>query len=212
MSRWPAASPSGCPGWPTTFRLVTLDQRGTGEFGALNCPQLQRQLVSSDVAAPTPEAVKECGATVGPARRFYRADDVVADLELLRRALGVQKMTIDAVSYSTLAAARYALAHPRRVHKLVFDSVWPHVDPQRDEPMALAVLQAHRRVLREACRSVSGCDWDPASDLAWLVRNRGDGVTLLDLLVCRAPSTPTTSPSSRRCTRPAWATRRTWMR
>jgi pimeloyl-ACP methyl ester carboxylesterase len=172
------------------YRLVTLDQRGTGEFGALNCPQLQQQLVSSDVAAPTPEAVKQCGATVGPARRFYRADDVVADLELLRRALGVEKMTIDAVSYSTVAAARYALAHPRRVHKLVFDSVWPHVDPQRDEPMALAVFQAHRPVLREACRSVPGCDWDPARDLAWLVRNRGDGVTLLDLLVVQGVLDP----------------------
>jgi pimeloyl-ACP methyl ester carboxylesterase len=172
------------------YRLVTLDQRGTGEFAALNCPELQRQLVSSDVAAPTSEAVKECGDTVGPARRFYRADDLVADLELLRRALGVRKMTIDAVSYSVVAAARYALAHPRRVRKLVFDSVWPHVDPQRDEPMALAVLQAHRPVLREACRSVLGCDWDPASDLAWLVRKRGDGVTLLDLLVVQSFSDP----------------------
>lgn len=114
----------------------------------------------------------------------------MADLELLRRALGVRKMTIDAVSYSVVAAARYALAHPRRVRKLVFDSVWPHVDPQRDEPMALAVLQAHRPVLREACRSVLGCDWDPASDLAWLVRKRGDGVTLLDLLVVQSFSDP----------------------
>jgi pimeloyl-ACP methyl ester carboxylesterase len=166
-----------------THRLVMLDQRGTGEFGAINCPELQQQVVSSDVAPHTPEAVRECGDILGPERRFYRTDDVVADLELLRRALGVEKMTIDGVSYGSFTAARYALAHPERVRKLVLDSVWPHVDPQRDEPMALGVLQAHRRVLREACKSVPGCDWDPVKDLAWLVRQRGDGVTLLDLLV-----------------------------
>jgi pimeloyl-ACP methyl ester carboxylesterase len=171
------------PGLAHNYRLVMLDQRGTGQFGALNCPQLQRQVVSSDVAAQTPEAIRECGDIVGPARRFYRTDDVVADLELLRRALGARRMTIDAVSYGSFTAARYALAHPKRVHKLVFDSVWPHVDPQRDDPMYLTGFQANRRVLREACSSVPGCDWDPAKDLAWLVRERGDGVTLLDLLV-----------------------------
>jgi pimeloyl-ACP methyl ester carboxylesterase len=78
---------------------------------------------------------------------------------------------------------RYALAHPKRVHKLVFDWVWPYVDPQRDDPLYLTGFRANRRVLREACSSVPGCDWDPAKDLAWLVRERGDGVMLLDLLV-----------------------------
>jgi pimeloyl-ACP methyl ester carboxylesterase len=178
------------PGLARNYRLVMLDQRGTGEFGALDCPQMHREVVSSDVAAQTPEAIRACGDIVGPPRRFYRTDDAVADLELLRRALGVHKMTIDAVSYSAFTAARYALAHPSRVHKLVLDSVWPHVDPQRDDPMALAVLQATRRVLREACSSVPSCDWDPAKDLAWLVRQRGDGVTLLDLLVVQGFADP----------------------
>src|SRR5262249_43093348 len=61
------------------YRLVVLDQRGTGA-GALDCPALQRAMGSSDLEPPPAAAVRACGASIGPKRRFFGTDDVVADL------------------------------------------------------------------------------------------------------------------------------------
>ncbi|MFI6485918.1 alpha/beta fold hydrolase [Nonomuraea sp. NPDC050663] len=164
------------------YRWVSIDQRGTGA-NALKCPKLQQEYRSSDIVAPSREAVRACGELLGANRQFYRTEDTLADLELLRRALGVQKMSLNGLSYGTRTAALYALARPGNVNMVVLDSPMPFADPERDDTLNLAPMRAHRQVLRAACAAVSGCDWDPVKDLAWLVRQRGDGVKLLDLMV-----------------------------
>jgi pimeloyl-ACP methyl ester carboxylesterase len=80
------------------YRLVMFDQRGTGQFGAITCPALQAAVGSSDITAPPPGAVQDCANSIGPNRRFYSTADTVADMDMLRQALGVQKMVIDGVS------------------------------------------------------------------------------------------------------------------
>jgi pimeloyl-ACP methyl ester carboxylesterase len=168
------------------YRLVMFDQRGTGAE-ALQCPALQRVMGQSDLRAPPPEAVRDCGDAVGTKRRFFSTADTVADLDLLRGALGVAKLALDGVSYGTFVAERYALAHPDRVDRLVLDSVVPH-----DAPIMLPVvnMQATARVLRAVCQQRS-CASDPADDLAAVVRARGGGVGLLDTLVTLSVVDPT---------------------
>jgi pimeloyl-ACP methyl ester carboxylesterase len=167
------------------YRLVMFDQRGTGAE-ALRCPALQRAMGVSDLRAPPAQAVRDCGAAVGAKRRFFSTADTVADLDLLRGALGAAKLTLDGVSYGTFVAERYALAHPDRVQRLVLDSVVPH-----DAPILLPVdnMQATARVLRAVCRQRS-CPADPAADLAAVVRSRGDGSELLDTLVTLSVASP----------------------
>jgi pimeloyl-ACP methyl ester carboxylesterase len=165
------------------YRLVMFDQRGTGEFGAINCAALQAAVGDSDVAVPPPDAVRECAATIGPDRRFYSTRDTVADIDTLRGALGARSMVVDGVSYGTYVAERYALAHPDRVTKLVLDSVLPHADPDRTDAFYLVGLQAVARVLRLACQAPPACGFDPAQDVAWLVRHGSDGVKIFDMLV-----------------------------
>lgn len=159
------------------YRLVMIDQRGTGG-NALQCPELQAQMGSSDLTPPTAGAVRDCAAAIGPDRRFYSTGDTVADLELLRRALGVRKLTLDGVSYGTYTAERYALAHPGRVARLVLDSVVPQTGY---DPMDLAAMRAAPRVLTDACESI-GCTTDPAADLAEVVDTYDNGVDVLDAL------------------------------
>ena len=159
------------------YRLVMIDQRGTGA-GALQCPQLQQEMGSSDLTPPTPRAVTDCAAAIGPDRRFYGTGDTVADLEVLRRALGVRTMTLDGVSYGTYTAERYALAYPQHVARLVLDSVVPQTGY---DPMDLAPMRAAPKVLTEACRAI-GCHTDPAADLAKVVDAYGNGVDVLDAL------------------------------
>ena len=166
------------------YRIVMLDQRGTGEFGALRCPGLQAQMGSSDIATPTSGAVAECAGILGDTAPLYSTDQTVADFDLLRQALGVPKMVVDGVSYGSFTAARYAIAHPRNVGKIVLDSVLPH-HSTTDASLYLTGLTAEARVLRSACAVAPACGFDPADELAWVVRHRSvaDGVRIFDLIV-----------------------------
>jgi pimeloyl-ACP methyl ester carboxylesterase len=160
------------------YRVVMFDQRGTGR-GALRCPALQRAAGSSDLAVAPASAVDACARTLGSRRAFYATRDTVGDLDLLRRALGVDRFTLDGVSYGTFVAERYALAHPTHVARLVLDSVVPQTGI---DPFQLDTIHAIPRVLRSACAE-RHCGTDPARDLAAVVRTLHNGPALLDLIV-----------------------------
>lgn len=160
-----------------SYRLVMYDQRGTGR-DALRCPGLQEDMGSSDLAVPRGRSRAECAAALGPNARYYSTADTVADIDLLRRALGDRRLTLDGVSYGSFVAERYALAHPAHVTRLVLDSVVPQ---QGYDPLDLAALPASARVLRAACLA-TGCTTDPAADLAATVRRYGNGARILSAL------------------------------
>jgi pimeloyl-ACP methyl ester carboxylesterase len=166
------------------YRFALIDQRGTGEFGAIDCPALQAQVGSSDIATPSPDAVRACAAILGRTAPLYSTDQTVADLDLFRRALGADKIVVDGVSYGTFTAERYAVAHPRQVRSLVLDSVVPHHVTAADS-LYLVALRAQASVLRDACATPPACGFDPADDLAAVVRQRGTagGIRIFDMIV-----------------------------
>jgi pimeloyl-ACP methyl ester carboxylesterase len=171
------------------YRLVLLDQRGTGA-GALRCPALQRAMGSSDLTVPPPGSVEACARALGPRRRFYSTADTVADLEALRVALDADKIALDGVSYGTFVAERYAIAHPDRVARLVLDSVVPAAGL---DGLEVDGMRETARVLRAVCRA-QRCPGDPVADLAAVVRARHDGVggpELYDTLVAMSVGAPT---------------------
>jgi pimeloyl-ACP methyl ester carboxylesterase len=169
----------GAPG--RGFRLVVIDQRGTGR-NALRCPALQRQMGASDLTPPAAAAVKDCAKRIGDDRRFYATTDTVADLELLRQALGADRIALDGVSYGTYVAERYALAHPDRVSRLVLDSVVPHrgVSLLSGDP-----IRATARVLGDAA----------TRDLAKVVAREHNGVRILDMLTGLSIGKPHLAPA-----------------
>ncbi|WP_229842535.1 alpha/beta hydrolase [Streptomyces tanashiensis] len=169
---------SRLPGALAEYRLVMIDQRGTGT-SALDCPALQKEVGSSDTVAPTAGSVTACAESLGERRNFYTTSDTVADLEDLRRALGIPSWTVDGVSYGTFTAGHYALTHPRRVRKLVLDSVVPL---DGSSLLYEDSLGHSAGVLRAACAE-QRCGFDPASDLAHVVRRDGNGVGVFNLLV-----------------------------
>jgi pimeloyl-ACP methyl ester carboxylesterase len=168
------------------YRLVLIDQRGTGP-NALQCPMLQAQMGSSDLAPPTKAAVAACARAIGSKRQFFGTDQTVQDLDLLRRALGVAKLNLDGVSYGSFVAERYALRYPTRVARLVLDSVVPHAGIN-----GLSVENAHAagRVLRALCYEQK-CVGDPAEQLAFVVRTSSIDTRLLDTLVTLSVFDPT---------------------
>ncbi|HEU4658941.1 MAG TPA: alpha/beta fold hydrolase [Capillimicrobium sp.] len=128
------------------FRIAMLDQRGTGPDG-LDCPAMQRAALT-DLTVPPPGSVEACGRRLGAARAFYTTTDTVADLEAVRRALGVDRMAIMGTSYGTYVAERYARAYPDRVSHLVLDSVVPQ---ENVDPFFAASMRRAGTVLRQLC-------------------------------------------------------------
>jgi pimeloyl-ACP methyl ester carboxylesterase len=163
------------------YRIVVLDQRGTGA-GALNCKAMQREMGSSDLTPPKASAVRACAHKLGNQRQFFGTDDVVADMEDFRAALGVDKWSLDGISYGTYVGERYGLANPSHVSKLVLDSVVPQVGLI---DLGVAEFAAVKRVLHSVCGN--GC----VADLAAVVRRDHLGPQLLDALTFDSIADPT---------------------
>lgn len=86
-------------------------------------------------------------------------DDHVRDLEALRRELGLRRMVLVANDWGSMVAARYAIAHPDQVSRMVFLSPlpprmgdWPRVRVSR---LAGRLSQAERARVAAAGRGVA---------------------------------------------------------
>ena len=179
----PALAPRVLPafdGIADQYRIVMLDQRGTGAH-ALDCPDLQEERGGSDLLVPSRAAVRACAETIGDLRLHVHTTDTVADLEDLRRALGVRRWAVDGVSYGSYTGARYAGAHPRHVTQLVLDSPVPVTG--FDSTLA-ETFPDYARVMRLVCATEGrDCPGDPAADLhALLERRPALGPDLLNLV------------------------------
>ena len=149
------------------YRLVMFDQRGTGTNG-INCPELQRAVGGSDFLTPPADAVDACARVFGSRIDFYGTPDTVEDIELLRRSLGVDQLTLDGTSYGSFTTAQYGLKYPDHVRSLVLDSVVPH---RSFDPFSIDLMSRTAEVLAATCRRDPACTTDPVADLAWLVRH-----------------------------------------
>ena len=129
------------------YRLVVLDQRGTGLSGALNCPSLQRLGGLEEFSS---QAVAQCAKRIGSRRAFYRTADTVDDLEALRKALGVPKIGLMGISYGTWVAQEYARRYPTHTDSLILDSI---VGPDPPDAFAMSNFETLPRILREECAS-----------------------------------------------------------
>jgi pimeloyl-ACP methyl ester carboxylesterase len=116
--------------------LVFVDQRGPGASGAVDC------------GGQSLDAVSACGERLGARRAFMSTRETALDVEDLRVALGVERLTPLGVSYGAMVAEAYARLFPQRVAALVLDS--PASVDGFDVMLELPQL-ALRRVLGELC-------------------------------------------------------------
>ncbi len=139
------------------YDLVFVDQRGTGASDSVDCP-----------SSTSAESVRRCADALGPRRPFWTTRETALDLEDVRAALRVEKLTLYGVSYGATVAGEYARRFPARTAGLVLDSP--------DRVNGSDVLGTLRqlglpRVLREVCFP-PGCEFvtEPTRALASLVR------------------------------------------
>ncbi len=99
----PTLVPSAAPGWlPRAledYRVVLLDQRGTGRSTPVSSPD------TAPLAGLAPEQQAEY-------LTHLRADEIVHDCEAIREALGVEQWTLLGQSFGGFTGLRYLSAHP----------------------------------------------------------------------------------------------------
>ncbi|MER5643367.1 alpha/beta fold hydrolase [Streptosporangium sp. NPDC002524] len=141
--------------------LLVVEPRGLGKSSPLLCPGL-------DLAVR--ETVEACVAHLGPRNRFFTADQAVTDMNAVRDALGVPKVTFYGISYGTLFAQAYATRHPGTLSGVLLDSIVPTGEdgyvtkPIRFRTDLLDVACDPSR----ACRRLPG---DPSGLVSKLVRH-----------------------------------------
>ena len=119
------------------YHLVGFDPRGVGGSSPLPCPTDRSAAPLADLS---PDSSTEASALDAEARAVGRrcadaapqrlaligTDSVVADVDLLRAAVGDERLHYYGFSYGSLIGLHYAERHPDRVGRLVLDGV---VDP-----------------------------------------------------------------------------------
>jgi pimeloyl-ACP methyl ester carboxylesterase len=117
--------------------VVLVDQRGTGRSSPLHCTFGPAASDSSSAGHFLPPAhVRECVNRLRSEADLsrYRTVDFVADLELLRDALGVSEWNLHGTSYGSRVAIQYMQRHPERVRAAILIGVVP---PELRMPMTL---------------------------------------------------------------------------
>lgn len=150
--------------------LVVYDQRGGGAaVPRLDCPEHgdavlgalagagepadERRTVAGSLATCHDRLVDE-----GVGLDHYDVASSVADLDDLRRALGVERLRLVATSYGTRLALDYAAAHPDHVASMALDSIDPPGSghPGRDAEMVEPAIE----------RLLAACGADPNCAMA----------------------------------------------
>jgi pimeloyl-ACP methyl ester carboxylesterase len=128
------AFPTAYPAFREILRqrdVLLVDQRGTGGSRPLECPHtLDEATLREFDSAGVDEARRltaACRDEIGPDvdLRAYTTGDYIADLEAVRRALGVAQFNLIGGSYGTRVGLEYLRRHPGAVRTLVLDSVVP---------------------------------------------------------------------------------------
>jgi pimeloyl-ACP methyl ester carboxylesterase len=125
----------GGPGYPATdsrdeylalFRpllgrrdLVIMDNRGTGQSEAVDCPALQ------SAPAITEENVGECGRSLGARAALYSTAFAADDLAAILDALRASPIDLYGDSYGTYFEQVFALRHPQMLRSIVLDGAYP---------------------------------------------------------------------------------------
>jgi len=111
--------------------VILVDQRGTGASNPLACRDGEGNNAFGDPFDESPEAARRfaeaCLAELSKTAdvRHYTTTDAVADLDVVRQAIGADRINLYGGSYGTRVAQQYAKTFPAHTRAVVLDSVVP---------------------------------------------------------------------------------------
>lgn len=138
--------------------LLLVDERGTGQSGALRCQFFSAENPAEDLQNLfPPDRVKNCAKDLAmhADSTQYSYARFADDLEKLRRILGYGRMDLFAGSYGTRAAQIFVKTYPGSVRTIYMGSIVP-VDIALPLPFAKAAQSALERTFA-ACAADASC-------------------------------------------------------
>jgi len=126
--------------------LIAVDQRGTGLSSPLDCRELQRGRV------PQQRALRACAKKLGPKYQGYTTADSAADVDAVRKALGLKNVILYGDSYGTYLGQSYAARYGKNLDGLILSSAYPAT-----EPFWRTLYPAAKKALRLSCRRFPEC-------------------------------------------------------
>lgn len=151
------------------FDLVGFDPRGVGKSTPVRCGSAVPAFRATDLDPDTPEeqdalvraaeaVAAECTRTEGARLGHLGTWEVAHDVEVIRRALGEERVSFVGLSYGTLIGLLWAEAYPTSVRALVLDGV---VDPAAGGDATsegqVAAIDASVAAMDAGCTAEAAC-------------------------------------------------------
>jgi pimeloyl-ACP methyl ester carboxylesterase len=151
------------------FDVVGFDPRGVGQSAPFGCDDELARFRAANLDPVTPAQHREldeaarglaeaCEASAGDLLPHLGTADVVRDVELIRRALGEDRVSYVGLSYGTQVGLRWADTWPTSVRALVLDAV---VDPalagRTGSTDQVEAVDARIHEIDAACAADPGC-------------------------------------------------------
>lgn len=115
------------------FDIIGLDMRGTGSsvpircdhnaFNSIICPMVTDETSYNDMITRNRAFGESCVNMTGPLIYHMGTDQAVRDIELLRQALGHDKLNYLGFSYGAQFGSEYAEVFPDKVGRMVLDGM-----------------------------------------------------------------------------------------
>jgi pimeloyl-ACP methyl ester carboxylesterase len=137
--------------------LVIMDNRGTGQSGAVDCPELQTAPVI------TIENIGACGRLLGLRAPLYSSALAADDLAAILDALASGPIDLYGDSYGTYFSQVFALRHPAMLRSIVLDGAYALDGP--DYAWYPSYAPAMRDKFNIACRRDAACARLPGTSL-----------------------------------------------
>ena len=152
------------------FDLIGFDPRGVGESAPLRCsagPAVDvDEIMASEGIAGWLELLRReserCAAENGPLFQRVGSNQVVADMDRIREALGFEEINYIGLSYGTRLGELYAQAFPERARAVVLDAPVAPVADLVGEVSAQfdALLSAHANFFADCAAGELKCPAD----------------------------------------------------
>ena len=117
--------------------LLTIDLRGTGRSGAIDCPDLQHGIGEQTAA------LRDCGRQLGASAWLYGSGERAEDIEDVRAALGIPRLDYYGLSGGGLQVQAYAARYGERLRTAVMDAPYRvGFDDAFQSPVATALVRS----------------------------------------------------------------------